>query len=198
MSFKNRQSAWMLGTALLVATMTAPAQAQAQTGKYVIDGSHSSVVFSIQHLGISKTRGTFRKLNGKFSLDTKKAANNAFEVSLDVASIDTNDAKRDEHLRSADFFNAKQFPEITFKATKIEQTADELKLTGDFTMHGVTKKVTLPFKKGGEANDPYGNSRAGFSGEFTLKRSDFGMKTMLGPVGDEVSIEISFEGILQK
>lgn len=164
----------------------------------MIDGSHTSAVFSVQHLGISRTYGMFRTVSGQFSLDPKNAASNTFEVTLDVESIDTNDAKRDEHLKAADFFNSKQFPEITFKATKVEQTKDELKLTGDFTMHGITKKVTLPFKKGGEANDPFGNARIGFSGEFTLKRSDFGMKTMVGPIGDEVAVEISFEGILQK
>ncbi len=172
--------------------------AQAQTKKYAIDGSHTSVVFSIDHLGISKTYGVFRKVSGEFALDAKKPANNRFEVLLDVESLDTNDAKRDEHLKAADFFNAKQFPEITFTANKIEVTDKELTLTGEFTMHGVTKKVTLPFVKGGEAKDPYGNSRVGYSGEFTLKRSDFGMKTMVGPIGDEVTVEISFEGILQK
>ena len=195
MRLTNFRSVWMSGAVLWIAMS---ASVNAQTSKYVLDGSHSSVVFSIQHLGISKTYGKFGKVSGKFSLDAKKAANNAFEVSLDVASIDTNDAKRDEHLKAADFFNAKQFPDVTFKATKVEQTDTELKLIGDFTMHGVTKQITLPFKKGGEADDPFGNSRIGFSGGFTLKRSDFGMKTMVGPIGDEVSVEVSFEGILQK
>lgn len=196
MSFQNRCSRLLLGALLLVGLMTGSASAQSK--QYVIDGSHTSTVFSVQHLGISRTYGVFRKVSGKFSLDPKNAASSAFEVALDVESIDTNDAKRDEHLKAADFFNTKQFPDITFKAKKVEQTKDELKLTGDFTMHGVTKTVTLPFKKGGEVVDPFGNSRIGFSGDFTLKRSDYGMKTMVGPIGDEVAIEISFEGILQK
>ncbi len=138
-------------SALALITLTASLQfapsAEAQSGNYTLDASHTSVIFSIQHLGISKTYGTFRKVSGKFTLDAAKPAAGSFEVTLDVASIDTNDAKRDEHLKAADFFNAKQFPDITFKATKVEQTADELKLTGDFTMHGVTKKITLPLKK---------------------------------------------------
>lgn len=195
MSLQNR--GFRVACFLLVIALAA-GTAEAQTKKYLIDGSHTSVVFSIDHLGISKTYGVFRKVTGEFALDAKKPANNRFEVMLDVESLDTNDAKRDEHLRAADFFNANQFPEITFKATKVESSETELKVTGEFTMHGVTKKVTLPFVNGGEAKDPYGNSRVGYSGEFTMKRSDFGMKTMVGPIGDEVTIEISFEGILQK
>lgn len=196
MNFSFVRSALALLT--LTASLHFAPSAEAQSGNYTLDASHTSVIFSIQHLGISKTYGTFRKVSGKFTLDAAKPAAGSFEVTLDVASIDTNDAKRDEHLKAADFFNAKQFPEITFKATKVEQTADELKLTGDFTMHGVTKKITLPLKKGGEAKDPFGNTRVGYSGELNLKRSDYGMKTMVGPIGDEVSIDISFEGILQK
>lgn len=196
MSFLNRRSRLLLGAVLLMGLMTGSVHAESK--KYVIDGSHTSTVFSISHLGISRTYGVFRKVEGQFSLDAKNAANSTFEVTLDVESIDTNDAKRDEHLKAADFFNSKQFPDITFKAKKVELTKDELKLTGDFTMHGVTKTVTLPFKKGGEAVDPFGNSRIGFSGEFTLKRSDYGMKSLVGPIGDEVAIEISFEGLLQK
>ena len=196
MSFQNRRSRLLLGAVLMMGLRTGSANAQGK--QYVIDGSHTSAVFSIQHLGISRTYGMFRKVGGQFSLDPKNAANSSFEVTIDVESIDTNDAKRDEHLKAADFFNTKQFPDIVFKATKVELTKEELKLTGDFTMHGVTRKVTLPFKKGGEAVDPFGNSRIGFSGEFTLKRSDYGMKSLVGPVADEVAIEISFEGLLQK
>lgn len=196
MNFSFVRSALVLIT--LTVSLPFTPSAQAQSGNYTLDASHTSVIFSIQHLGISKTYGTFRKVSGKFTLDAAKPAAGSFEVLLDVASIDTNDAKRDEHLKAADFFNAKQFPDITFKATRVEQTADELKLTGDFTMHGVTKKITLPLKKGGEAKDPFGNTRVGYSGELNLKRSDYGMKTMVGPIGDEVSIDISFEGILQK
>jgi polyisoprenoid-binding protein YceI len=167
---------------------------------FAIDNAHSSIIFGVSHLGYSITYGRFNNVSGKFTLDAKGPEASTFQVALDVASIDTNDAKRDEHLKGPDFFNAGEFPVITFKSTKVAprktETGIMLDVTGDLTMHGVTKPVTLELQKLGEGPGPGGNDfRTGFSGTAKLKRSDFGMTNMVGPVGDEVAITISIEGI---
>jgi polyisoprenoid-binding protein YceI len=167
---------------------------------FAIDNAHSSIIFGVSHLGYSITYGRFNNVSGKFTLDAKGPEASTFQVALDVASIDTNDAKRDEHLKGPDFFNAGEFPVITFKSTKVAprktETGIMLDVTGDLTMHGVTKPVTLELQKLGEGPGPGGNDfRTGFSGTAKLKRSDFGMTNMVGPVGDEVAVTISIEGI---
>ena len=161
---------------------------------YNVDASHTAVVFSVSHLGFSYTYGRFNKCGGRFVLD---GANSKFELAIDANSLDTNDLKRDEHLRGADFFNVKQFPSITFQSTKVEQDGDSYNITGNLTMHGVSRQVTLPMKKLGEGKGPYGNYRVGFMSQFQIKRSDFGMQSMLPAVGDEVALSVSFEGIRQ-
>lgn len=172
----------------------------ARADEFAIDNSHTSVIFGVSHLGYSITYGRFNKLSGTFTLDAKGPEASTFQVAIDAASIDTNDAKRDEHLTGPDFFNAGEFPVITFKSTKVAprktDTGITLEVTGDLTMHGVTKPVTLELQKLGEGPGPGGNDfRTGFSGQAKLKRSDFGMTNMVGPVGDEVAITISIEGI---
>ncbi len=169
----------------------------ASADDYVLDNSHTSVVFSISHFGYSYCYGRFNTVAGKFHLDDANPAASTFEFSIDASSVDTNDKKRDEHLRNADFFNAKQFPKITFVSQSVTASADGLKVVGEMTMHGQSNPMTLDMKRLGTGKGPGGKMRTGFFLQTELKRSDFGMSGMTGAIGDNVSITISFEGIQQ-
>ena len=171
---------------------------QSRAANYALDGSHTAVIFGISHLGFSHTYGRFNKVAGQFAFDKANPTASQFMVEIDAASIDSNDAKRDEHLRSPDFFDVRQFPTITFQSTGVSADGNQLQVTGNMTMHGVTQQVALPLTYLGEGQGPYGNYRCGFATTFTLKRSDYGMKGMLPQIGDEVAITFSFEGIQQK
>ncbi len=165
---------------------------------YQLDNSHTAVIFSVAHLRYSFTYGRFNKVQGDFTLSKENPAASQFRFVIDTNSIDSNDAKRDEHLKGPDFFNANQFPTIAFQSTAVTPGQDGmLNVTGDLTMHGVTKKITLPMKQLGSGPGPMGKQRTGFFLKTEIKRSDFGMTNMLAMVGDEISITISFEGIQQ-
>jgi polyisoprenoid-binding protein YceI len=184
----------------LAALMSVAAIAQpSRADDFEIDNSHTSVIFGVSHLGYSFTYGRFNKVSGKFTLDPKGPEASAFQVAIDASSVDTNDSKRDEHLRGPDFFNAGEFPVISFKSTKVEGKRTEsgvtLLVTGDLTLHGVTKPITLELQKLGEGPGPGGGFRTGFNCQTKLKRSDFGMTGMTPHIGDEVAITISFEGV---
>ena len=169
---------------------------------YVLDNSHTSVIFGVSHLGYSYTYGRFNTVKGGFELDLTNPQASKFQILIDASSIDSNDAKRDGHLKGPDFLNVKQFPSITFQSSSIvvEKTdkGEFYNMTGKFTMHGQTKEVTLPVQKLGEGKGPYGNYRAGFLCRTKLKRSDFGMTNMLQFIGDEIEITVSFEGLRQE
>lgn len=167
--------------------------------EFEIDNSHTSVIFGVSHMGYSITYGRFNNVSGTFTLDAAGPDASTFQMAIDVASIDTNDAKRDEHLKGPDFFNAGEFPVISFKSTKVAPKKTEagiaLVVTGDLTMHGVTKPVTLELQKLGEGPGPMGGGfHTGFSGETKIKRSEFGMTNRLEMIGDEVAVTISIEG----
>ena len=179
--------------ALVVSVLGAPVPARA-ADPYVVDAMHSSVYFKISHLGLSSVYGRFNSFTGSFTIDPSDAANCAFAMTIRTESIDTNNRKRDDHLRSPDFFNVKQFPAITFKATAVKPIQDGYEVTGDFTMHGVTKSIRFPLLGGRKAEFPKGVERTGFSTELTLKRSDFGMTKFAEALGDDVLVAISFEG----
>ncbi len=179
------------------AMMLSTSMAQAQSGNFGIDSSHTSVIFVVSHLGFSDTYGRFNKTTGNVVWDGKAPETAKFDVTIDASSIDTADAKRDEHLKNADFFNVKQFPTITFKSTKVQASGDKVLVLGDMTMHGVTKPVTLQLTKLKEGATPFNDYRVGFRGTTTVKRSDFGMTNMLGGIGDEVAIMLSFEAVRQ-
>jgi polyisoprenoid-binding protein YceI len=176
--------------ALLLSLAAAPS---ARADEYVLDDAHSGVNFKISHLGLSWTFGRFKDVSGTCTLDAAAPAKSAFNLSIKTDSIDTNNQKRDDHLKSPDFFNAAQFPALTFKSTAVKPVEGGLEVTGDLTMHGVTKPVTFTLKGGKTAEFPKGVQRTGYSTELTLKRSDFGMDKFLEAVGDEVFITISFE-----
>lgn len=159
---------------------------------YKIDPVHSTVIFGAHHAGAGYSFGRFNGQSGSFTLD---GANSKFDVEIKVDTVDSANAKRDEHLKSADFFNAKQYPTITFKSTKVEKTDDTtLSVTGDLTLHGVTKAITFPLKLTGTGEFPAGTKRAGVLAEFAVKMSDYGIKGIPGAVGDEIKLIVSFEG----
>ena len=144
-------------------------------GVYDIDVAHTVVAFSVRHLMVSKTRGRFDSFSGTVTV-AEDPTQSSVDVTLDVASVNTNEAKRDEHLRSADFFDAEQFPTISFKSTGVtEHKGDTFKLTGDLTVHGVTKPVTLDAVLEGVATTPWGTSAAGFSATTEIDREAFGL-----------------------
>lgn len=168
---------------------------------FVIDSAHTSVVFGVSHMGFSYTYGRFNEVNGSYVLDGENPAASQFQLTINAASVDTNNQKRDDHLRSPDFFNVKQFPAITFQSTgvAVEQTekGPMFNITGNLSIHGVTREVTLPVQKLGEGPGMGGEVRSGFLCQSTLKRSEFGMTNMIPGVGDEVAITVSFEGVRQ-
>jgi len=161
---------------------------------YAIDPAHAGFTFKIQHLGISWTYGRFDGFDGAFRIDPNPA-NCAFAINIQADSIDTGNKQRDDHLRSPDWFNSKQFPLITFKSTAVKPVEGGLEVAGELTLHGVTKAVVLNLEGGNAAEFPAGVPRTGYTTNVIIKRSDFGMATMVGPVGDEVYLSISFEGI---
>ncbi|MBS1110982.1 MAG: YceI [Anaeromyxobacteraceae bacterium] len=184
-------------TALALAI--APALAFGQVATWNIDGSHTRTGFSVKHLVISDVKGEFAKTEGKARIDEADLSKSSIEVTIDAASVDTRDAKRDNHLRSADFFDVAKFPTISFKSTKIEAGKDgALTVTGDLNMHGVTKPVTLEGSITKAITDPWGNTRRGASFTGKLDRKAWGISWSkvadVGAVaGDEVKLDIQAE-----
>ena len=162
--------------------------------EYTFDLVHSSVSFKARHLDISWIHGRFNEVEGKYSLDREDPAKCMFELSITADSIDTGNQGRDEHLRQPDYFDTKQFPTIDFKSTSVKAVKGGYEVTGDFTMHGKTKKITFALQ-GGKEIEFMETKRTGFSTELKLKRSDFGFdKKNIGLIGDEAVIMIDFEG----
>src|SRR5437588_8708846 len=167
----------------------------ANADTFKLDAVHSFVLFSVQHLGIANTYGRFNDISGIVVFDRDNPSKSSVELSVPVESLDTHNSIRDKSLKSPDFFDAKQFPTMTFKSTKVEGSGDALKVFGDLTIHGVTKPMTVDFKKGGEGKGVFGEMRGGGETHFTIRRSDFVMNFELGEVGDEVTIILSVEGV---
>ncbi len=159
--------------------MTAPALNLSSTdlsGTYAIDAAHSRIGFVARHAMVTKVRGSFNEFDGKAVLDFADPSQSSAEITIEVASIDTRQAQRDEHLRNNDFFDAPTFPHITFRSTSVEKADEEtFRLFGDLTIKDVTKPVTVDFEYQGAAKDPYGNVRLGFEGRTTINRSDYGV-----------------------
>ena len=186
---------------LLAFGATSPAVA----ASFALDKDHSSVNFSVRHMMVSNVRGSFLDFDGTFTFAPEQPQSAQAQATIQVASIDTGNEKRDEHLRSPDFFAAEEYPTITFAATGVTM-ANETKgtLRGNLTIRDVTKPVELEFEILGQVTDPWGNTRVGFEVEGEIDRKDFGLvwnKALDGGgvvVGDKVEIEIEVEGILQK
>ncbi|MBA54064.1 MAG: hypothetical protein CMK89_06365 [Pseudomonadales bacterium] len=181
-----------------VALMTSGLVRAAETYKMDTKGSHAFIQFKIQHLGFSWLLGRFNTFEGEFVLDEKNVENSNVSVNIDVASVDSNHAERDKHLRGPDFFDVSKFPKASFVSTKIEKTGEKTaKITGDFTLKGVTKPLTLDAKYVGGGKDPWGGYRQGFEATTQFKLKDFGIDYNLGPASEVVDIYISVEGIRQ-
>ena len=162
---------------------------------YGYDPVHSSVSFKARHLDISWIHGRFNEVSGTFSLDREHPSKSTFALTIQADSVDTANKARDEHLRQPDYFDTKQFPTIEFESTNTKAIEGGYEVTGNFTMHGTTKKITI-ILKGGKEHDFKGTKRVAFSTEVSLLRSDFGFdKRAIGPIGDEALILIDCEGV---
>jgi len=171
---------------------------------YQIDPSHSTASFSVKHMMIAKVHGGFEKLSGKFVYDSENPTQSSVEVSIEAASINTREPQRDAHLRSADFFDVEKYPNLTFKSTRFEGAAGELKIIGDLTIHGVTKQITIDVEgPSAEHKDPWGNIKIGASGTTKIKRKEFGLtwnaalETGGVLVGDDIAITLDVQFVQQ-
>jgi len=172
------------------------------TDTYTVDRSHTTVGFTVRHLVINKVRGKFNDFSGTIAYDENDITKSSMQGTIKAASIDTDHAKRDNHLRSPDFFDVAEHPEITFTSKSVVQGNDGLILVGDLTMRGTTKEVQIPFEITGKIKDPRGNTIIGFEAALSIDRQDFGIaysKTMDNGglvVGNQVNIELVGEAIL--
>ncbi len=178
---------------VVMAGMSAGAARAADT--YALDPVHSFVSFGIKHLGISTVYGRFNGPTGMLVLDSADAGKSALSVEVAAANVDTGVAKRDEHLKSADFFDVQKYPTISFVAESIKNEGENLLVTGKLSLHGVTKDVVVTLKKTGEGKDPWGGFRVGYSTTFNVKRSEYGMTFMQGAIGDDVALTFAFEAV---
>ena len=181
------------------ATVTASASTGVQT--YSIDLAHSEATFSVRHL-ITKVRGRFSDFAGTIAFDDANPSNSTVNVTIQAASIDTNQKDRDAHLRSGDFFDVEKFPTLTFVSTGITPLGgNEYEVAGDFTIRDVTRSITLPVSFLGKAKDPWGNERIAFEAEYTINRKDYGLmwnaalETGGFLVGDDVKITLSVQAV---
>jgi polyisoprenoid-binding protein YceI len=193
---KTKQCAFREAILFLVVLSLIGTTAATAAQNYAIDPVHTSVTFKIKHLGISNVHGRFNDVSGTLIYDSDSASNSSIEMQVKTASIDTINSKRDDDLRSPNFFDARKFPFIQFKSTSVKKiTEDTFEVAGNLTVHGVTRPITVSVLKTGSGKDPWGGYRIGFETVFNIKRSDFGMQNMLGIVGDKVQLAISLEAV---
>ncbi|RKN65458.1 YceI family protein [Paenibacillus ginsengarvi] len=171
---------------------------------WAVDPTHSGIDFSVKHMMIANVKGSFHSFEASINADPEDLTTAEIEFNIDVDSIDTRNKDRDAHLRSADFFDAEKYPKIQFKSTGVKATGDgEYDVTGDVTIHGVTRSETFQVTFEGAGKDPWGNEKAGFSGKGKIKRSDFGLtyNAVLEAggvlIGDEIKISLEIEGAKQ-
>jgi polyisoprenoid-binding protein YceI len=166
---------------------------------YDVDPVHSSVIFRAQHFKAGFTYGRFDKVSGAFAFDEAKPEASSVKVQVEVASIDTNDKQRDSDLLTPDYLDVAAFPTIRFESTGVKRSADgAYEVTGNLTLHGVTKSVSVVMTKSGEADDKWGAHRLGFEGTLTVQRSQYGMDKHLDGVGDEIRLILAIEGTRKK
>lgn len=174
------------------------------TKLYQIDPSHSTAGFSVKHMMIAKVQGGFEKMRGTFKYDQADLSMSSVEVEIEAASINTREAQRDAHLKSADFFDVEKYPTLSFRSTRFEEFDDGLYVTGDLTIHGVTKPVRLELERPtDEVKDPWGNQKIGVSGKTKIKRKDFGLTWNAALeaggvlVGDDIAINLEIQLVRQ-
>jgi polyisoprenoid-binding protein YceI len=172
------------------------------TSNWNIDTVHSGINFSVRHMVVSKVRGRFAKFSGELAIDDGDLTRSSVNVAIDAGSIDTGNAQRDTHLRSADFFDVETFPELRFRSTRIEQRGDaRYAVVGQLTIRDVTREVSLDVEFGGRARDPWGNERVGFVATASVDRKEFGLRwnqaleTGGVLVGDRIDIELELQGV---
>lgn len=189
----------LLSLIFLAATVFIPGAAFAQDAPtWKLDPAHHSALFRVKHNDVAYMYGMFLKPEGTLKLDPANPVAGSIEFVIPTESVFTNQKKRDDHLRSPDFFNSKQFPQATFKSTKVEKKTDTtLKVTGDLTLHGVTKPVVALLELTGTGKTQDGKDVMGFFTSFDIKRSEFGMDKMVGPASDEIYVILSGEAIKQ-
>jgi polyisoprenoid-binding protein YceI len=175
------------------------------TGDYTLDLAHTRIGFSARHAMVTKVRGQFNEFTGSVFLDAETPENSKVEITIKAASVDTRNADRDAHLRSNDFFAMEEYPEITFRSTRVEQASEnEYYVTGDLTIRGTTKPVTVNFQLNGSAVDPWGNFRVGFEGQTTINRKDWGVSFNAAMeaggvlVSEKVNLEFEVEAVKVK
>ncbi len=190
-----RNKMWLgLLMGVVVATSSAVAGA---AERYKIDPSHSFVMFKISHLGFSVLNGRFNELAGEFTYDPAKPGASKINVTVQTASVDSNWAERDKHLRSPDFLNVGEFPTATFETTGYSESNGQGTLTGNLTLHGVTRPITVAVQAVGAGKDPWGGFRRGYTGTAKIKRGDFGISYNLGPTAEEMELNFVVEGVRQ-
>ena len=177
---------------------------QTALATWQIDPSHSTVEFAVKHLVFTTQKGRFSRVSGALRWDGADFSTASVEAEIDAASVETHDPQRDEHLRSADFFDAERYPTLTFRSTRVvPKGGDRFQLIGDLTIRGVTREVVLEAELGGQGGDPWGNYRAGFSATTAIDRREFGLtwnaalETGGVLVGDQVKINLEIEAIRQ-
>ena len=181
--------------AVLALSIVAGIGSTSRADDYMVDAVHSGISFQISHMGLSYIQGRFNDFSGQFSIDTSDPSKSSFSLAVKAESVDTNNSKRDDHLRAPDFFNVKQFPTITFTSTAVKAIEGGYQVTGDLSMHGETRPVTFALKGGKTAEFPPKVVRTGFTtSQIVLKRTDFGVGKPGPGLGDEVYISISLEG----
>ena len=180
---------------LLLASVTLPTFAPAQVETWQLDPAHSAAQFSVRHMGISTVRGAFTKLKGTLQYDAADMSKSSLDVTIDAASVDTRVDMRDNDLRSDHFLDAQKYPNIIFKSKRVDSSGEgKLKVTGDLTIHGVTKEVVLDVDGPSKPiTDPKGNMHMGASATTKINRSDYGVSGAATMVGDEISITIDAE-----
>lgn len=180
--------------AILAATVTLAGSASAND--YAVDPVHSTVWFKVKHLGINFVYGRFNEYEGtlSFAPENPEAPSNT-QVTVKTASVDTGNETRDQHLRGEDYFDVANHPTMSFKSGGWEKKGDDYLLKGDFTLMGETKTISVPVQYLGSTKGMQGEDRVGFETTFTIKRSDYGMTTSLGPVGDEIEVTLAIEAV---
>ncbi len=184
----------MKKTLLRAALIASSFLSTANAADYVVDtaGAHASINFKIQHIGFSWLTGRFNKFDGSFSYDESNIAASKIVINIDTTSVDTNHAKRDKHIRTGDFLDTSKFSTAKFVSTKVEEKGNgNLAITGDLTLHGVTKSLVLDANKVGEGKDPWGGYRIGFSATTKITMKDFGIDSNFG----DISFDLHIEGI---
>ena len=199
MGQKIRRFSLSIAIAMLLSLCLIP-PAKAATSNWQIDPVHTAAQFAVKHLMISTVRGQFKGVTGTVVWDDQDVTRSSVNVTIDATTIDTGTAPRDADLRSANYFDVAKYPTLTFKSTKIEQAGSgKLKVTGDLTIHGVTKSVVLEVDgPSAVIKDPWGNARSAIAATTKVNRQDFGVSGGAGAVGDDISITIDMEMIKQK